>query len=261
MWGLGSLLFGVSLVRLGMAITNALVNGVVVFLGSLGPILMGAVHIEPKRMVGLMLGLGVLALSLGLCAWASISRDRAQGTSQVRAVSRSQSVLGVALAAAAGVFSSLLNIGFVYGAPLADKAKNLGCPAFLATVAIWVPVLLGGLVLNVGYPACLMFKGKSWGTFFTARAIPGAWLRSSLMGILWFGAVLLYGIGASTLGKAGTVYGWEMIVAVSILTSNGWGALTGEWKGSGSRPKLLMTLSTVLLIFSLAILALQQISS
>jgi hypothetical protein len=31
LWGMGSLLFGFSLVRLGMAISNALVNGIVAF--------------------------------------------------------------------------------------------------------------------------------------------------------------------------------------------------------------------------------------
>jgi len=39
LFGAGSVLFGVSLARLGIAITNALVSGVVVFLGSFWPII------------------------------------------------------------------------------------------------------------------------------------------------------------------------------------------------------------------------------
>src|SRR5271157_4021776 len=56
LWGLGSLLFGVSLARLGMAIANAMVNGIVVFLGSLGPVLIGAVSVSPRHMLWLVGG-------------------------------------------------------------------------------------------------------------------------------------------------------------------------------------------------------------
>jgi len=261
LWGLGSLLFGVSLTRLGMAITNAMINGIVVFLGSLGPVLIGAVHLSMKHLMGLLGGEGLLAVSLVLCAAASISRDRAQGKSSSRSVSRAQSVGALLLTVAAGVLSSMLNIGFVFGASLADKAKVSGCPALLTTVAIWMPTLLGGLIFNMGYPAYLVSRSKSWACLFSGRGNMGCWLRSSLMGVLWFGAILLYGIGASSMGSAGTVYGWALIVAFSILTSNAWGALTGEWKNSGSKPKALMWLSTALLTGSLVVLAGQRVSS
>lgn len=261
LWGVGSLLFGVSLVRLGMAVTNALVNGIVVFLGSLGPVLMGAVRLGAHQLVWLIGGLTLLAFSLVLCAGASLSRDRAERVSSSDAISGRQSIGAVSIAVVAGILSSMLNIGFVYGAPLADKAKAVGCPLFLSTVTIWVPVLLGGLILNMGYPAYLMFRKNSWSTLLTRNGNIGAWLGSSFMGVLWFGAILLYGIGASIMGRGGTVYGWALIVAVSILTSNTWGALTGEWKGSGFKPKFLMWLSTVVLIGSLIILAGQQMNA
>jgi hypothetical protein len=55
-WGLGSLLFGISLPRLGMAVTNALVSGTLVFLGSLGPILPGAVQTDSSHLLWLVGG-------------------------------------------------------------------------------------------------------------------------------------------------------------------------------------------------------------
>ncbi len=79
LFGIGSLLFGVSLVRLGMAITNALVNGIVAFCGSLGPVLIGSVRVRSASLSWLIGGLVLLALSLVMCAAASVSRDRAQG--------------------------------------------------------------------------------------------------------------------------------------------------------------------------------------
>ncbi len=261
LWGLGSLLFGVSLARLGMAITNAMVNGIVVLLGSLGPVLIGAVHVSLEHLMWLLGGEGLLAVSLLLCATASITRDRAQGKSSPHSVSHVESVGAVLITVGAGVLSSMLNIGFVFGASLADKAKASGCPALLATVAIWMPALLGGLIFNMGYPAFLVSRNKAWAFLFNGRGNIDSWLRSLSMGVLWFVAILLYGIGASSMGSAGAVYGWALIISVSILTSNAWGALTGEWKDSGARPKALMWLSTALLIASLVVLAGQRVSS
>ena len=259
MWGIGSLLFGVCLPRLGLAITNALVNGVLVFVGSLGPVLVGSIHIASGNLWGLAGGLTLLALSLYLCVAASVTRDRARGDSLAIPASRSQSLGAVFLAIAAGVTSAMLNIGFVYGVPLAQSAKAIGCPVFLTSVTIWVPILLGGLISNVGYPAYLIWRKASWSTFFRDKNDTVLWIRSCFMGVLWFGAILLYGIGVSLVGNQGAVYGWALFFVVSILASNSWGFATGEWKGSGAKPKLLMWVSTALLISSLALLASEQL--
>jgi L-rhamnose-H+ transport protein len=260
LWGLGSLLFGISLVRLGMAITNAMVNGVVVLLGSTGPIIIGAVFVNRRQLIWLIGGLFLLVTSLFLCATASIYRDRAQEMVTADPTFRIPPVRAVLLVVAAGVLSSMLNIGFVVGTPLSEKVRALGCPAFLASVSIWVPILLGGLVFNMGYPVYLISKKHSWSALFCGDETGRYWFRSSLMSVLWFGAILLYGAGASIMGKSGTVYGWALFTAITILTSNMWGVFTGEWNEAGRKPKILMWLSTAVLTASLIILAGQQAS-
>jgi L-rhamnose-H+ transport protein len=255
LWGIGSLLFGVSLARLGIAITNALINGMVAFLGSLGPVLAGSIQVDSQKLFWLISGLTLLVLSLVACSAASVTRDHANHLSAYESASSSRSVGAVLIAVVAGVMSSMLNFAFVYGTPLSQAAKAAGCSGYLASVAIWVPALFGGLVFNLGYPAYLIFSKGSWLAFFNRGNTAALWIRSSSMGVLWFGAILLYGIGASLMGDAGAVYGWALIIAVSILASNGWGAVTGEWRGTGVKPKVLMLASTVLLMLSLLLLA------
>jgi L-rhamnose-H+ transport protein len=51
------------------------------------------------------------------------------------------------------------------------------------------------------------------------------------MGILWFGGIAAYGMGANALGGLGGVVGWPVFVAMNIITGNVWGAVTGEWAG------------------------------
>ncbi len=259
LWGLGSLLFGVSLPRLGMAVTNALVSGVLVFLGSLAPILSGTVHIDLGRLLWLLGGLSLLGLSLLLCACASVSRDRTRVLSLSSPGTPGHSLWAVLIALLSGALSSMINLGFVVGAPLARNALAHGVPDSLASIAIWIPALLGGLLFNLGYPVYLIYKRQSWGLFVNGPECAACWARSFLMGFLWFGAILLYGFGASTMGSLGAVYGWALLIAMSILTSNTWGAVTGEWKGSGRKPIMLMVWSTVLLISSFAILSAQRL--
>jgi L-rhamnose-H+ transport protein len=81
------------------------------------------------------------------------------------------------------------------------------------------------------------------------------------MGFLWFGSIFIYGFGASLLGASGTVYGWAGIIAVSILTTNFWGVVTGEWSGSGLTTKIKMAASTVLLILAFVILSAHRATS
>ena len=230
LWGLGSVLFGLSLVRLGMAITNALISGLVAFFGSLGPFLLGTAHVSRSQVTWLVLSEGLLATSLALCAWASIARDRAANSSASSdpQAKGKDAVLGVLIAVVAGCLSSMLNFGFAGGAPLARAAREAGNSAVLSPLAIWIPVLLGGAIPNLGYPILLIVRGKSWSTF--SAALPGNSVRAALMACLWFGAIWLYGYGAPLMGASGSIYGWAIIVGGSILTSNIWGAFTGEWK-------------------------------
>jgi hypothetical protein len=125
---------------------------------------MGSIHLAFGRLLSLIAGLTLLVLSLALCAAASLARDRAQGISLPNSSSRTKSIGAVFAAVMAGVMSSMLNIGFVYGAPLAKNAKAAGCPVFLTTTTIWVPVLLGGLIFNLGYPAYRIWRASSWST-------------------------------------------------------------------------------------------------
>src|SRR5687768_10059507 len=71
LFGLGSLLFGLSWKRLGLAVANSLVTGVIVLVGSVGPVLAGAATLDRKGWLQLASGIAPLAASLTLCALAS----------------------------------------------------------------------------------------------------------------------------------------------------------------------------------------------
>lgn len=255
LWGIGSLLFGVSLARLGMAISNAVVSGMVALLGSLGPLLIGSVRLSLTELTWVILGLSLLSLSLVVCLAASVLRDRCYSVPTQRVTRHSHMALAIVIVVMAGVMSALINVGFALGAPLARASITAGCTPALATVTVWIPILSGGLLFNIGYPVYLIWRNNSWNKFVNSNNVGMAWIRAVCMAVLWFGAFILYGIGSSKMGVEGTVYGWALFIAFSILTSNAWGAVTGEWKNSSFRAKGVMGVSVVLLISSLFVIA------
>jgi len=254
-FGFGILLFGVSLSRVGLAVANALVNGIVALLGSISPIAMGLVRLDRNGYLLLGIGLFLLLASIVLCGAASVARDNDRESLTGNPAKKSRSLAGVAIACAAGVLSSMLNIGFTLGSPLIEQSKNHGCSPTLATLVVWIPVLIGALIVNIGWTVALIWNRKSWKFFFDS---PDCWTRGSLMGFLWFSAIFVYGFGVSVLGPTGVVYGWAGLIVVSILTSNSWGIFTGEWEGASLRSRVKMLISTVLLVIAFAILAVQR---
>jgi len=79
------------------------------------------------------------------------------------------------------------------------------------------------------------------------------WLLGFLMSVAWFGSVVLYGIGVTEIGELGPVIGWPVFMSGAVLASSGWGALTGEWRNSGSKSRLIMTGGISLLIVAVAV--------
>ena len=60
------------------------------------------------------------------------------------------------------------------------------------------------------------------------------------MGVLWAGGIVIYGRGASMEGALGPVFGFPIMLIISILTANAAGAVSGEWRGTQSAARTTM---------------------
>lgn len=236
-FGAGSTLFALSLKRLGIAISDALTNGGVVLFGSTGPLLIGAVSLTGQDIEKFIFGLSLLILGIAACACASVLRDRA-GNLEMKLAPKITSWMGISLAVLAGLVSSMLNIGFAHGKPLIDMAHADGVSEGAASLAIWIPSLLGGFLVNASFAILQIQRNRSWRKF--AQANLGLWLRSASMGVLWFSCIFIYGIASAMVGHAGTVYGWALTAGASILTSSCWGFVMGEWHNATWNAKRLL---------------------
>jgi len=256
-WGIGSTLFGLGISRIGMALGFAIILGMTSCLGSLIPML--ALHPEelntPKGHA-LLLGLAIVLAGIILCARAGALRDRDHAKSASPGTHAAGAFLaGLIICLFSGVLSPMLNFGFVFGAPLQAAAAQHGAAAGMEANVIWVPGLGGGFLINAGYSVYRLFKNRTWGNF-TAPGTPlWFWIGSALMGLLWFGGLSIYGMGAAILGARGGVLAWPVFMSTVILTANVSGWLSGEWKGAKRSSLALSWAGLALLIVAIVVVA------
>jgi L-rhamnose-H+ transport protein len=162
---------------------------------------------------------------------------------------------GLTLATLSGLLAAFMNFGVAYGGPLERSAIAHGANASMAVNIVWWPLLAAGAVPNVVYCAYLLNRNKSYPRF-SAAGTGTYWLLALLMAALWLGSTMLYGVASHELGQLGPVVGWPLFMSVIVLSANGLGVLSGEWKGAGRAAVRTQSAGIVFLV--LAVIALSR---
>ena len=254
-WGGSNILFGYAVRYVGVSITYGLVMGLSAFMGSIIPLFMIPGSINNPAITVILGGVLIILVGIAIAAYASIRRDKlleekridAEGIKQGKAV-----YIGILIASICGVVSSLMNIGFAKGVPLAQAAESMGALTRNSSLAIWVVICAGSFLTNGAYAVIMMTKNKTWGTFRNPGYGNGI-LVAILTGIGFFLGAGIYGQGAFLLGEIGPIIGWPIHLGVVMIISNFWGLRTGEWKGAMG-PFRLVILSVAIFIIASFIL-------
>ena len=244
-WGVAQVLFGLAVIRAGMALSFAITIGLSAALGSLIPILLR----HPEALVtgrGLVLLLGQFLMVTGVvvCCWAGRRREREQKADTATARSY---VAGVSLAALAGLLAPMLNYALAFGDNLILEALLQHTLRADAPYAVWPIALAGGAVPNILYPLWLLQRNKTWANF---RPIWPEITLGMIMGLLWMGSVAIYGTATTLLGVLGASIGWSIYQICIIVMANVSGWIAGEWKGVGQGSKIILWSGLLLLAFA-----------
>jgi L-rhamnose-H+ transport protein len=251
-WGIAQVLFGLSIVRLGMALGYAIIIG----LGAMGGTLVPLIAQHPEVLASgkgvlVFIGIAIMIAGIAVCSWAGRQRERASG--QTAKPSGGSYTSGVVIAIVCGIMAPMINYALAFGQSLANKAIEQGVSVANSNYAVWPVALAGGLVANLVYSIYLLNRNKSWGNFRRMR--PDLFL-GILMGVLWMGSVAIYGMAAGYIGALGTSVGWGIYQIIMILAANLSGVLTGEWKGAGRRPALALGAGLAFLAGAVVVMAL-----
>jgi L-rhamnose-H+ transport protein len=261
-WGIAQVLFGISVLRLGLGLAYAIIVGLGALLGTLVPL-----FVQHRSQVGetawieILAGVAVMIAGIALSTSGGQIRERhtidgqieGRGPKTDSSTSPSNKYLGaVLLAILCGVMAPMLNFSFAFGQDIAHQAVVLGNTELHAAYAVWPVGLAGGFLPNIAYSLYLLQKNRTW-TRFTVVSSDIFW--AILMGALWMGAFALYGMSSSYLGSLGTSIGWGLFQIFMIMTATLSGVVTGEWKRAPTSSKLLLTSGFVCLAVATTLLA------
>ena len=250
LWGIGGIMFGVSVPYIGLSLTMGIVMGLAGSAGSLIPLFQIENATSQPSFPYIIVGLLISLIGVAITAKAGIERDKLLSSDN----KSSNIVKGILIAVTCGLLSSLLNVGFANAAPIADKAQEYGVIARNSSLAAWVVVLWGAFMMNFGYAIFLLIKNNSWKTFSFKNA-KNAYKWSLIAGFCWFAALGVYGQGAALLGEIGPVIGWPILLGLSLIISNYWAYRAGEWKNA-NKPFNKLLLGLLVLIISAVVLGL-----
>ena len=139
-WGVGSVLFGLAVARVGLALGFAIILGMTSAIGALAPL----VILQPEDVfspAGRMILLGVLIVlvGIGLSARAGRLKEQALLRGKEGAGLNQAFLPGLVICLLSGVTSPMLNFSLTFGAGIAEQARQLGLSPLTPTTLSGLP--------------------------------------------------------------------------------------------------------------------------
>jgi L-rhamnose-H+ transport protein len=257
-WGLGGIFFGLGVAELGVSLGTSSIMGLTAIGGSVVPFVMQhSGQLLGRKGVPLLAGICVMLVGLAVCSRAGNLKSSSRNSLHEDAPGSSLG-RGLLYCVAAGLLSALVNFALIYGAPIAQASRARGVSAASANNAVWAIVFAVNYFLNVAY---CFYLARKRGTMVKFR-VPSTgyyWVLAVMMGLLWAGGIVVYGIGASMGGPYGPVFAFPVMLIASILTANLMGVLVGEWRGAPRAAKHTMGAGVAIMIAAIAILGIASL--
>lgn len=268
-WGLGAVAFGYGISMVGLSLGYAVIMGINTAVGSMLPFIVESRE-SLFRPSGTYILVGVVGCVLGVvvCSIAGSLRDR---KTESRAIDNDASSgaanslspatrqwrkfsLGLILCIASGVMSACANLGFAFTSQVGASAARMGASPVIAGLGSWMLVYWGGFAATFLWFGGQQLRTGTWRKNFGEGSLHDFRL-AVVMGILWFLAMIPYGMGAYFLGRLGTSAGWGISIAASLIVANLLGFFTGEWKSAPAAARMLLIAGLAVLIAAMTCLA------
>jgi L-rhamnose-H+ transport protein len=255
-WGIGAVLFGLGMARLGMALGYPIIMGLIASLGALIPLLVFFPQtIFTLRGLILLAGTAIVIVGIAVCSVAGSGRT--PSTTKSNHHPSNAFTVGLVIAVLAGILSCLPNVGMAFAKNVTGVAEAIGISQASSGNTVWALLFTLGSVANLAYCLYLMFSKNTFREYWNTEA-PRNLILSALMALMWIGSFYLYGAGAARLGRWGLVAGWPLFISISIVTGNIWGLWRGEWRGAPASARRFLNLGLVILIVAVIVVALSN---
>jgi L-rhamnose-H+ transport protein len=256
-WGIASTSFAAGVTTVGLSIGYAIIMGVNTAAGAVVPLARRWDIVSAEARIAVLIGIGLCVLGVAVCGRAGALRETAGVKLAAPAAGADKPLsftAGILWCLASGVLSACANLGFDYSSRVADEAVALGAHPGLAKMASWMPVYWGGFAAVFIVCAQTMTRRGTWARY-TGPGAGRDFLLTMGMGALLFLGQIPYGIGSYYLGALGTSAGWAICIACSLLVANGFGLITGEWRGAPGRARISLAIGVAVLMAAMGFLA------
>ena len=255
-WGIGAVLFGLGMERLGMALGYPIIMGLIASLGALIPLLV----FFPQALLttkGLVLLAGTALVIFGIVLCSIAGSRRTPSANPATGTPSNAFKIGLAIAVLAGILSCLPNVGMAFGGNVIAAAGSVGVSSASSGNTVWALLFTLGCVANLAYCLYLLISKRTLGQYWNPET-PRNLALSAAMALMWIGSFYLYGAGAARLGRWGAVIGWPLFISLSIVVGNLWGLWRGEWLGAPALARRLLNQGLLVLIVAVITVALSN---
>jgi L-rhamnose-H+ transport protein len=258
-WGVANVLCALCFIRIGVALTGAILTGIGATVGVITPLFLksagmgkfsDAPNIFTPAGMWVIAGLAIMLIGVVSATFAGFGRDKILQKDQQQ--TQGSFAGGLVLTVIAGVLSAGLALSFVYSqGPVIKAMQANGAAEFPASISVWALGVVGGALVNVLYPIFLLTKNKTWGAFATS------WkelLLSLVIGVNFIVAMALAGFGMVMVGAMGASVGIGVQQAAQIMGGQGLGFISGEWRGIHGKPRMQMYAAILLLVVAAVVM-------
>src|SRR6202162_2454936 len=209
-WGIGAVLFGLGMARLGMALGYPIIMGLIASLGALIPLLVFFPQtLFTSRGLVLLSGTAIVIVGIAVCSIAGSRRT--PSTTKSNTGPSNALMVGLVIAVLAGILSCLPNVGMAFAKNVTGVAETMAISQALSGNTVWALLFTLGSVGNPAYCLYLMFSRNTFREYWNAEAPRNLGL-SALMALMWIGSFYLYGARAARLRPWGVVGGWPLVI-------------------------------------------------
>lgn len=256
-WGVGNLLWGISISKIGMALGFSLLIGISTLVGSILPFFIGGFD-NLKTPGGIVILAGIFVIMLGIIANGKAGLLRESSEKAENNSGKKNMRVGILMCVIGGISAAGFNLSY----HIADNIGHIGSisqeqfgnPPWIARIAVMLPAFIGSGLATVFYFAYQLFKNKNWNKFAVKGSSKNIFLIA-VMALVYCASLIIYGLGAYKLGPMGTSVGFAIFQTGCIMVANILGVFTGEWKNAGTKSKTWMYSGLTVMAMGIVVVA------
>jgi|HubBroStandDraft_1064217.scaffolds.fasta_scaffold00086_13 L-rhamnose-H+ transport protein len=268
MWGFGGLTYGLTMRYLGMSLGMAIILGLTMVIGTLGPpIFHGTLAVLAESRSGWVTFLGILLAVAGvvIVARAGRAKERELAPAQSRvSIAEFNFTRGIIVAVFSGIMSSCFAFGLDAGAPIRALTLAAGTSPLSQGLPVLCVVLVGGFTTNFVWCLYLLITNRSAKELLGAPGPSAAatgekppllrnYLLCAIAGTAWYFQFFFYTMGESQMG-AYAFSSWTLHMASIIIFGTLWGFAFKEWVHSRRSTKGLVWMGVAALVIATVVI-------